>query len=137
MRFVPSLAFGACLLASSAALAEGALEVELNKLEPVENACRAYLVFRNGTDIAYTSLRLDLVLFGKDGVIARRLALEAAPLAPGKTTVKLFDVQGVACGDIGQVLLNDVTACRDASGDRNDCAPLVKPSSKGATPFVK
>jgi len=122
MRLAVAVALGVVPICVAPALAEGALEIELNKLESVEGACRSYMVFRNGTEIAYQSLRLDLVLFGKDGVIMRRLALEAAPLAPGKTTVKLFDVQGIACGDIAQVLLNDVTACRDASGARSDCA---------------
>ncbi len=106
------------------------LEIQLNKLEPVENACRAYLVFRNGSDSSFVSFRLDLMLFGRDGVIARRLAVEAAPLTPGKTSVKLFDIQGLACSDVSQVLLNDVMGCRDATGERNDCASLIQLSSK-------
>ena len=137
MRVLGTLALATALVTSSSAIAEGALDVELNKLEPVENACRSYLVFKNGTGIAYTSLRLDLVLFGKDGIIVRRLALEAAPRAPGKTTVKLFDVQGISCGDIGQMLLNDVTLCKDASGERNDCGMAINVSSKASATFAK
>jgi hypothetical protein len=138
MRPLRAPAFlAACLVSATAAAATPTLEIELNKLEPVEGACRAYLVFRNTTEANFASLRLDLVLFGKDGVIARRLAVEAAPLAAGKTSVKLFDVQGLACGDVGQVLLNDIVACRDATGDRNDCANLVKPVSKTGATFSK
>jgi hypothetical protein len=138
MRPMRASAFlAACLVSANAAATTPTLEIELNKLESVEGACRAYLVFRNTTEANFASLRLDLVLFGKDGVIARRLAVEAAPLAAGKTSVKLFDVQGLACGDVGQMLLNDVVACKDATGERSDCAGLVKPMSKTGATFTK
>ena len=132
MRTGNVLAGGLSLLLSlaPAMAASPPLEIELNKLEPVDNACRAYLVFRNGSESSFASFRLDLMLFGHDGVITRRLAVEAAPLGPGRTSVKLFDIQGLACGDVGQVLLNDVMACRDASGERTDCTALVRLSSK-------
>jgi hypothetical protein len=138
MRPMRAPAFlAACLIAATASAATPQLEIELNKLEAVDGACRAYLVFRNTTEATFSSLRLDLVLFGKDGVIARRLAVEAAPLAAGKTSVKLFDVQGLTCGDVGQMLLNDIVACKDATGDRADCAALVKPLSKTGATFTK
>ncbi len=127
---------GLCL-AGGPSLAATPVTIELNKLESVENACRAYLVFRNTTQSSFSAFRLDLVLFGKDGVISRRLAVEAAPLAPGRTSVKLFDIQGVGCGDIGQVLLNDVVACKDASGDRTDCIGIVDLVSKTPASFNK
>jgi hypothetical protein len=118
-------------------LAATPVTIELNKLETVESACRAYLVFRNATQSSFSAFRLDLVLFGKDGVISRRLAVEAAPLAPGRTSVKLFDIQGVGCGDISQVLLNDIVACKDASGDRTDCMGSVDLVSKTPAGFSK
>ena len=124
-------------LAGGPLMAATPVTIELNKLETVENACRAYLVFRNTTQSSFSAFRLDLVLFGKDGVISRRLAVEAAPLAPGRTSVKLFDIQGVGCGDIGQVLLNDVVACKDASGDRTDCIGIVELVSKSPAAFSK
>ena len=59
-----------------------------------------------------TQLRLDLILFGTDGVITRRIALELAPLAPRKTAVRVFDLPSLACDDIGRLLVNDVLACQ-------------------------
>lgn len=114
-----------------------AITVELNKLEPANAGCRAYLVVRNGTDTALASLRLDLVMFGTDGVIARRLAVETAPLPAGKTAVRLFDMAGTDCADIARVLLNDVLACRDAAGDRPDCLAQVATSSRAAADFIR
>lgn len=131
------VAAGVFLAGGVAAAATPSVEIELNKLEPVEGACRAYMVFRNTSDSSYASFRLDLVLFGKDGVLAKRLVVEAAPLVAAKTTLKQFDIQGLSCPDLGQVLLNDVTVCRDQGGERADCAAAVKLHSKGDVPFVK
>lgn len=127
------------LVAAAAQAADPAppLAIEINKTEDVDNACRVYVTFENRSDSSFAALRLDLVVFGRDGVIARRLALEGAPLPSGKTSVKLFDIQGAACGDLGRILLNDILACRDAGGDRQNCTDLVNPASRAKIAFVK
>lgn len=131
-----ALALG--IAASTAPLnAETGLNVELNKLEAVEGACRAYMLFENTSASAFSSLKLDLVLFGNDGVIIKRLAVEGAPLPQGKTSVKLFEISGLTCAEIGRVLLNDVISCRDDSGDRDDCVASITTSSRGAVTFFK
>jgi hypothetical protein len=76
-------------------------------------------------------------MFDSGGVIAKRMALDAAPLPAQKTTVKLFDVQQLACLEVGQILLNEIMACRDQSGTRTDCATLVEPSSRATAAFAK
>lgn len=115
----------------------GALTVELNKLEDQGKACRAYLLFENGTGHAFSSLRLDLVMFDADGVVARRLAVEGAPLAEGKTSLKVFDVQDVPCAGIGRILINDVLACADGAEKREDCLGEIRATSRAATPLIK
>ena len=50
----------------------------------VDAGCRVYLVVGNDGAKALESLKLDLVLFNSDGVIDRRLALEAGPLRTGQ-----------------------------------------------------
>ncbi len=122
-----------------AALAEetGALSVQLNKLEADGDACRAYIVLENASGIAFEGLRLDMVLFDVDGVIARRLAVDAAPLAAGKTSVRVFGISNLACDNIGRVLLNDILVCQDATGDRTDCMDHVVPDSIAGVPFIK
>jgi hypothetical protein len=117
--------------------ADGGVRAELNKLEQEEEACRAYLVLENATESAFEELKLDLVLFAPDGVVARRLAVEMAPLAAEKTSLKVFGIDGLACETIARVLLNDVLACADASGTRDDCLALVSPTARGAVPFFK
>jgi len=117
--------------------AENGVSVELNKLEPNGAACRAYLVLENGTGSAFGTLKLDLVMFDSDGVVAKRLAVETAPLPAGKTSLKVFDIEGLACEAVGRVLLNDVMACADASGARDDCLGLVAPAARGPVAFIK
>lgn len=134
----------ACLLTALPASAEPAdsgaadaraVDIELNKLEANGEACRAYLVVKNASPQAFDSLKLDLVMFDTDGVVARRLAVEAAPLPPGKTSLKVFDIAGYACDGIGSVLLNDVLACAPAVA--GDCLGLVAASARGEVPFIK
>lgn len=113
------------------------LTVELNKLEEAENACRAYLVFENKSGSAFSSLKLDLVMFGADGIITRRLAVEGGPLPAGKTSVKLFEISGLACSGISRILLNDVISCRDDSGEHDDCVERVTTSTRNEVSFFK
>ena len=141
---VLGLALGTGLAAVSAladpapaAPGEKALAIELNKLEPNGEACRAYLVLKNGSARAFESLKLDLVMFDSDGVVAKRLAVQAAPLPSGKTSLKVFDITGHGCGAIGSILLNDVLACEPAAEEGGDCLGLIAASARGPVPFIK
>lgn len=124
------------LFASASPAQVGGIDVELNKLESVDNACRAYLVTQNLTDVGFETLQMDIVMFDKNGIVAKRLAVEIAPMPPGKTSLKVFDIAGLACDQIGQLLLNDVIQCRDTDGVRHDCLSLLKVTSRGAVPFI-
>jgi hypothetical protein len=131
-------AAGAALLPLGTVCADDAdVGLELNKLEPVDEACRIYLVLRNGSATSYQALKLDLVLFGTDGVIAGRVALEAAPLLAGRTSVKLFDVPEITCGAIGSLLVNDVVACRDADQPIEGCTERLQLASRTAVEILK
>lgn len=110
----------------------GKVAVELNKLEANGHGCQPYLVFANETDINFDSLKLDLVMFDDDGIIARRVAVEGAPLPSGKMVVKAFDIPDLACDRIGRVLLNGLTQCADLEGDRSGCLALIETGSRAA-----
>lgn len=130
----------ATLLLSSlgaATAAEGDIAIELNKLEAQDNDCRAYFVIDNKNDTSYDALKLDLVLFRPDGVIGQRFAVELAPLKPKKRTVKLFDVSGTACDDVGSFLINDVMECKTGTGDVANCLQDISVSSRTDNPLTK
>jgi len=114
------------------------LGVELNKMEEHgAGGCRLSFVFRNGTDERLDNFKLDLVMFGQDDVIARRLIVDASPLRPGKTTVKLIDVDGLACGDIATILVNDLPGCVLGREDSRDCIEVVALQSRAEATLTK
>lgn len=121
-----------------------AIALELNKLETVPAApgqpgsCRAYIVATNPEgDETIEALRLDLVLFGTDGVISRRVALDLGPLPPGRMQVRPFDLRDQACEGLGQILVNDVMQCRVAGTDRTDCLARLRPTSRASAKLTK
>lgn len=132
------LALGAMIAAAgSARAAEGRIGVELNKLEPLASACRAYLVLTNTAGTAFRDLKLDLVIFDTDGIVARRVAVQGGPIPDGKTSLKVFDIDGVQCAKISRFLLNGVMTCAAPDGARGDCVGLIDTTSRAAVPLIK
>jgi hypothetical protein len=108
---------------------DDAITLELNKLEPSDKGCRAYVVVSNPSGTSYDAFKLDLVMFQADGIIGRRFAVDLAPLRPSKRTVKLFELDGTSCDGIGSFLVNDVMECRSNAGPIEDCLARMKVSS--------
>jgi hypothetical protein len=124
-RIVLGVICAALSMAAPASAASG-VSIELNRLEAKDATCRVSIVVANPGDKALDSLKLDLVFFDKEGVISRRLAVEAGPVRAAKTSVKLFEATDTPCDGVSRVLLNDVTAC----GGEQDCLALVSTSSR-------
>lgn len=116
---------------------DGTVHAELNKLEPSSGDCRAYLVLENKTSSDFAALKLDMVIFGSDGIVERRLAVQVAPLPPGKTSLKAFELDGLPCERIGRLLLNDIMDCADGTGSRGDCLDLLSTTTRTSIPFIK
>ena len=116
--------------------APAAPALELNRLQAVDGGCRLHVVVSNTQARRHDTFQLDLVVFDGDGVIARRIALDASPVRPNKTSVYAFDVDGLDCKRIGKVLLNDVIGCAAESGGA-DCVAAVSVSSRAGVDFVK
>lgn len=112
--------------------------VELNKLESYDKGCRAYVVVNNTGDQSLQTMKIDLVLFQPDGIIARRFAVEFGPVKAAKKSVKLFDIEGLACDRIASVLVNDVMECKAEAGPPiADCLPRIALSSVAGVPLNK
>lgn len=136
-RAVVCAAFAMLVASNSAIGSDESVLVELNKLEPNDGDCRAYLVMENRSASAFESLKLDVVVFDTDGIVAKRLAVEAAPLPLGKTSLKVFDIGGLPCERVGRVLLNEVMTCADDAEERGDCLELMSTSSRATISFIK
>jgi hypothetical protein len=112
------------------------LSLQLNKLEPHDQSCRAYMVITNKTDTPYDSFKLDLIEFGTDGIIGHRFAIDLGPIRANKEMVKLFDIQ-TPCDQIGSFLVNDVLECKTASGPAKDCLSGLALSSRAKAQLTK
>jgi len=145
----PQQSIGVALVAAALVTGAGTLDaqdkapaapaapaLELNRLQAVEGGCRLHVVVSNPEDRRHDTFQLDLVVFDGDGVIARRIALDASPVRPRKTSVYAFDVEGLDCKRIGRVLLNDVIGCAPGEGG-GDCVAAVSVSSRAGVDFVK
>jgi hypothetical protein len=125
------------------------ITLELNKLEPLPAGqpggpgCRVYMVTSNPAGPALETLRLDLVIFGTDGVISHRVAVDLGPLPAKKTSVRLFDLAGQNCDDIGRMLVNDVMLCTSTGADgtpdqqRAACLTRLQPTSRTKAQLTK
>jgi hypothetical protein len=141
--FLPRLVKPASLLAAMLALSASASEafatddlaLQLNKLDPANNACEAYFLIQEKAGRPLRSLKTDLIVFGKDGDIAKRLIAEMGPIRSKKTSVKIFSID-VPCPEISGVLLNDVASCApDVTPEV--CLDRLAVSSRLATRFYK
>jgi hypothetical protein len=123
------------------------IQLELNKLEPLAQSgpgCRVYFVVTNPDSETIEQLNLDLIVFGTDGIIARRLAFDLGPLPGKKTAVRLFDMAGLPCDHVGKLLINDVIGCKignngaaAAETPRTACLDRLAVSSRASAPLSK
>ena len=142
MRFLCAMALavglGAFLPGDASAQAAGGLTVELNKVEASEaGGCSAYFLFRNETDNSFEGFEMSLAILDTNGVIDRLLSIDAAPLPVARTTLKLFEVPQIACADISEILLHDLTTCKPQNEDEMDCFPILSLGSKTSAALVK
>jgi len=129
----------ALVLGGSPATAAGErLTVELNKTEEIEGGgCRAFFLFRNETDKSFAGFEMSLAVLDSQGVIDRLLSIDAAPLPVSRTTLKLFEIPEMSCGNISELLLHDMTACRPQNEDEIDCFAILDLGSRADTQLVK
>lgn len=116
----------------------GPLQVELNKMEEIDGGgCRAFFLFRNQTGKSFAGFEMSLAILDGDGVIDRLLSVDAAPLPVQRTTLKLFEVPQIACSNISEILLHDVTACQPQNEAEMDCFPILTLGSRATAKLVK
>jgi hypothetical protein len=128
---------GLAALAQPLAAAEPELLIELNKLEDTEQGCRSLFLFDNATGHELNRFRVDLILFDQEGVYAKQLLLDMAPLSEDKKVLTSFLLADEPCASIGSILVNDLPLCENGSGAELDCVPLLKVESRTDVPLEK
>ena len=130
-------ALGMAALAQPVVAAEAELLIELNKLEDTEQGCRSLFLFDNATGHELNRFRVDLILFDQEGVYAKQLLLDMAPLYEDKKVMASFLLAEQSCDSIGSILVNGVPRCENGSGAELDCVPLLKVESRADVPLEK
>lgn len=134
-RFLGVGAFSALLVSHSApAYADdGSIDIQLNAAKASAQGCRVSFVLQNKLPNRIEELTFEIVLFDAKGGVSEFLLLKAGSLPSGKIRVRQFDLKNHACGDISQVLVNDVKACQGEGLTAGSCLDRLKPTS--ATPI--
>jgi hypothetical protein len=117
----------AAMAASASAIADDALRLELNTTESAQNRCRASFLFENKSDRQIESLKLDLVIFGKENTVQHRMVVEIGPVRRAKTIVRTYEIER-DCAQISAILVNDILACEP--GETGACLDRLVLSSR-------
>jgi hypothetical protein len=109
-----ALILAACLSAAPALAqeAQGAhISIELNAVEPVEEACRISFLVQNGHSIDIEKAVYEAVLFDTQGRVDRLTLFDFGTLPAARPRVRQFVVPGLACASLGSLLINGAETC--------------------------
>jgi len=109
---------------------DGALAIELNKMEDSADGCLSSFLFDNRTGHQLNRFQLELVFFDPEGIAAKQVTLDMAPLYVDKRTFATFLLGDTACEKVGSILINSVPACENGSGHEVGCVDLLEVSSR-------
>jgi hypothetical protein len=116
---------------------DGALTIELNKMEDTAQGCLSSFLFDNRTGHQLSRFQIDLVVFDADGIAAKQMLLDMAPLYEDKKTLASFLLDETACDKIGSILVNSVPRCENGSGNEVGCIDLLEVSSRSQVPLER
>ncbi|TDX28245.1 hypothetical protein EV657_11273 [Rhodovulum visakhapatnamense] len=110
---------GAAAAACVFVLAQGAwaeesgphLAIELNAVAPAETGCLISFMARNGHPAAIERAVFETVLIDRAGQVERLTLFDFGDLPSGRPRVRQFSIPGLACDDLGQILINGTSAC--------------------------
>lgn len=127
----------AVLFAGAAHAQDAKLDIELNSIALRNDSCEVYLRVRNQLPVGFDVFKIDLAFFDRSGIINDRSLVELGPLRASKTSLHVFQMPEMDCGNVGEVLLNDVTECTPSDGSSVDCLGIVTLSAKGDIAFIR
>jgi hypothetical protein len=136
LKNIAIIAAATLALPSLASAQDSRITVELNKLEQSETgSCRAFFLFRNGTDQTFEDFELSIAVLNTDGIIDSLLSIDAAPLPVQRTTLKLFEIPKIGCDSISELIVHDIPACKPENAEPLDCYGMVNWASRADIRF--
>ena len=122
---------------SSIAADDGAIAIELNKIEQTEEGCRPLFLFDNRSGHQLNVFQVELALFDVKGVFSQQVLLDMAPLYKDKKVVASFLMSDLSCDEIGSILVNGLPSCINSGGADLDCLGLLDVTSRSSIPLEK
>lgn len=107
-----------------------ALGLELNTVSEEEGACRLTFLAENALGADLDALVLEAVLFTAEGSVDRLTLFDFGALPAGRPRVRQFDVGGLSCDALGQVLVNGTTECAGAGLAPGACIDALRLSTR-------
>jgi len=111
-------------VAAQESVSDPRLIVELNTAQSTETACRLSFMVTNEHPEEIASAVFETVLFNADGSVNELTLFDFGSLPSNRPRIRQFDVPGLACGDLGSLLINGATTC-DAT-DSSMCANTLE-----------
>ncbi|SLN64710.1 hypothetical protein TRL7639_03627 [Falsiruegeria litorea R37] len=87
------------------------LVLELNTVEDVGSACRLSFVAKNTTGQQIEKAVFETVIFDSTGSVVSLKLFDFRDLPMDRPRVRQFDLTDMACGDLGQALINGTSSC--------------------------
>ena len=142
MKFSTPIAAVVALILAVPAVAQdtpaappAALALELNATQPADAGCRVTFLATNTLGAVLDRAAVEVALFDTTGVIDRIVTLDFKALENGKTKVLQFELAGLACDQLGRVLVNDITACEGTGLVPAACLDGLVTTSRPAVTF--
>ncbi len=124
------LLIAASLTATPLMAEETSLALELNAVAEQDSGCRITFVATNRLSADLSALVVEAVIFTPDGLVDRLALLDFQTLPQTRPRVRQFDLPGLACVRIGQVLINAVGTCTGEGVQPESCAAAIAVSSR-------
>ncbi|WP_319531780.1 hypothetical protein [uncultured Cohaesibacter sp.] len=105
------------------------IAIQLNNTVTNDGVCRLSFMVRNGLEVPLSDLGIEIVLLDKQGMAQDFMMLRASELTAGKRRILQFDLPGVGCGDLSEILINDVSDCKADGMTPASCLAALEPSS--------
>lgn len=85
--------------------------IELNTVKPKEGGCRLTFMVTNGHPGPIEKAVYETVLFDRAGQVDRLTLFDFGALPAGRSRVRQFSVDGIACDDLSRILINGAHTC--------------------------
>ncbi|WP_170789473.1 hypothetical protein [Ruegeria lacuscaerulensis] len=111
----------------------GGLQIELNTMQDTGEACRLTFVVQNDTGTAIETASFQTVIFDAEGTVERLTLFSFRDMPKDRVRVRQFDLTGITCAGVGQVLFNGTSSCLVDGADSPICDAALTLSSRTDT----